>query len=108
MLTIRKAQLEAFQRDLNRREALPAVRARLCALGLLREGDISADEQILREIERAQSLGLFNQSAMVQLASYGFHFPGWHSRAAAQEALRRADLSGEECLALLHRVLSGP
>ena len=108
MFTIRKVQIDAFRDVLNRREALPAVRARLCKLGLLREGDTSTDERILADIHRAQSLGLSNESALVQLCSYGFHFPGWQERPSAAEIFSRPGLPGEERLSLLHRLLSNP
>lgn len=108
MLTIRDAQMHAFQQSINVRTVLPALRARYVAMGLLRANDRAADARLLADVREAQSLGLLTEPELAQYVSYGLTFPGWQSRPALADILARPGLDPDQRLALLHRALSSP
>jgi hypothetical protein len=106
MLTIRDAQLHAFQQSINARTVMPRLRERFAAMGLLRAGDRAADARVLADVREAQALGLATEPELAQYASYGFTFPAWQSRPELAAILARPGLDPDERLTLLHETLS--
>jgi hypothetical protein len=114
MLVIRREQMEVFQDEVNRDRLFPPVRRRLRELGLLPEApepespfDKAREELLAATVKRAQAVGILTEDGIVQCMTYALAFgAAWMERPGVAEALARKNMSEDDRIAEVHRVLA--